>query len=781
MNEAHLWIGGALVLAVSCGVASARQSDGGAPGADGNVVRYDGHSVVRVTTRSARELLAVNALADSIWSHAIGVGPLDVQLAPGKADALGDLGIPFDVLIPDVQVLIDAERSQIAAAHADGGFAGREDAWFLTYRTFAEISGRLDLYAANNPTIVTVQQAGLSLQSRPIRAVRISAPDTPENPRSGRIQVFFNGCQHAREWISPMTVMYIAESLIEGWNNNDARLRSLLSKVEFIIVPVVNPDGYEFTWSTNRLWRKNRRSNGDGSIGVDLNRNWSVGWGGNDGSSSSPSSDVYRGPAAFSEPETASLRDFMLANPRIVASIDFHSYSQLILSPWGYTETLPPDAALFDTINTRMRDAIASVNGLFYTAGPTATTIYIASGTASDWTYGAIDGLGYGIELRDTGANGFILPADQILPTGRENLQGALALAEFAATPVAISFPGGVPTSLEAGVGTTFDVRIDSASGTLDPSSARLFQRTAGGTFTSTPLAPLGGAIFRATLPAEGCGRVLEFYVEAAATSGQVVRSPDAAPALVYSAASTQTTVAFDDACEAVNGWTVGAPGDNATTGLWGNGVPQATTAQPGADHSVGGTRCWMTDVRAGSAAGDFDIDGGTTTLTSPRMSAVVNGTASPDAAISYWRWYSNNAGARPGTNTMLVQISGNDGATWTQLELVSDSTGQWTNREFRIGDFVTPSDSIRVRFVARDLTGSLVEAGVDDVRLVVRGCPPNPADFNGDGFVDFFDFDDFVTCFEGGACPPGKSADFNNDGFVDFFDFDDFVIAFNG
>jgi len=111
----------------------------------------------------------------------------------------------------------------------------------------------------------------------------------------------------------------------------------------------------------------------------------------------------------------------------------------------------------------------------------------------------------------------------------------------------------------------------------------------------------------------------------------------------------------------------------------------------------------------------------------------------------------------------------------------VGDSTPQWTNREFRIADYVAPSDRIRVRFIARDLTGSLVEAGVDDVRLFARGCPPNPADFNGDGFVDFFDFDDFVTCFEGRACPPGKSADFNGDGFVDFFDFDDFVTAFTG
>jgi hypothetical protein len=287
----------------------------------------------------------------------------------------------------------------------------------------------------------------------------------------------------------------------------------------------------------------------------------------------------------------------------------------------------------------------------------------------------------------------------------------------------------------------------------------------------------VSGRDFIATIPAQLCGRVVEFYISANTTSGEVMTLPGGAPGALYSAGVVGEVTTYADGCEVATGWSSAAPGDNATTGIWSVSAPQATAAQPGADHSPSGTNCWITDGRAGTSVGTFDVDGGTTTLTSPRFSALGAG----DAIVSYWRWYSNDRGSNPGTNTMLVQISANDGATWAELETVSQNANAWVFREYRVSDIVTPSANMRVRFIARDLTGSIVEAGVDDVQCVVRGCPPDPADFNGDGSVDFFDYDDFVLCFEEITCPPERTADFNNDGSVDFFDYDDFVRAFEG
>ena len=123
-----------------------------------------------------------------------------------------------------------------------------------------------------------------------------------------------------------MTNMYAAQQLL-GQYGTDNSISEMLDEVDFFVIPVVNPDGYEYTWSSpsRRYWRKNRRVNANGSIGVDLNRNWGAGWGGG-GSSGIAASDIYRGTAPFSEPETQAMRDFYQSNPNVVSNIDFHAF-----------------------------------------------------------------------------------------------------------------------------------------------------------------------------------------------------------------------------------------------------------------------------------------------------------------------------------------------------------------------------------------------------------------------------------------------------------------------
>ena len=740
------------------------------------VVRFDGQRVVTVTVTSMRELLAVMNIAESVWTHTPGVGPVDVQVTPAQLDAITQLGLAVQVKIPDLQALIDAEAADIRARRAQ-----RDLTWFQNYKTLAEINTYLGQLAAANLATVSSFTIGNTLLGKPVNGIRITGPDLPGNLKSARPQIMFNACQHAREWVGPMTVMYFADQLLAGYGT-DQRITDILNNSEVIIIPVVNADGYDFTWTTNRLWRKNRRTNGDGSFGVDPNRNWSYQWGG-EGASTNPSAEDYRGPSAFSEPETQNLRNFVLANPRMRASIDFHSYSQLILSPWGWTSALPPDATIFDQLNSDIRSAIASVNGLFYTAGPIYTTIYPASGGAVDWNYGAGSTprkiLAFTIELRDTGANGFTLPADQIIPTGQENLAGALSLSESIAFPVKFTFPDGLPANADSGTTTNFRVNVVASPGsTLSTGSAKVFARPGStGAFTPATLTLISGTTYTATLPVSTCGSNVQFYLEAQTTAAATGRSPASAPTAFYTTPVQQTIVKYTDAAETSAGWTIGAAGDNASSGIWELAVPQATAAQPGADHSLAGTKCWITSAPAGASVGANDVDGGTTTLTSPTFDATTPAGFQPgDAYIEYWRWYSNDQGSAPNTDSMPIQISNNGGSTWTQLELVTDNANAWVNKRFKVSNFVAPTANMKLRFIARDLgSGSIVEAAVDDILATVVTCPCKPADFNCDGFVTGEDFDAYVDAFTAGSL----AADFDGDGFVTGEDFDAFVVAF--
>ncbi len=309
----------------------------------------------------------------------------------------------------------------LMTAAASGG-------WFDNYQTYDAYNLKLDEIAANYPQLATTFTAGTSLEGRPIRGIRIAGTGTGTVARKS---VFLNGIQHAREWVAGMVPMYIADRLTNEYGS-DPRVTNALDNAEFIIVPMVNPDGYEYSRTSNRQWRKNRRPNADGSFGVDLNRNFGVGWGLDSGSSSVPNSPTYRGPAPFSEPESQTIRDTFLANQQIVSHVDFHSYGQIMLSPWGYSLDPVPDQAILDQLTATMAGSIQSVHGEMYEHGD--AFLYLSSGTARDWTYGDQAAYSTTIELRPTSSNpGFELPPSEIIPTAEELFPAALDLAEFTA------------------------------------------------------------------------------------------------------------------------------------------------------------------------------------------------------------------------------------------------------------------------------------------------------------------------------------------------------------
>jgi hypothetical protein len=246
-----------------------------------------------------------------------------------------------------------------------------------------------------------------------------------------RPAVLLNACQHAREWIAPMTNMYIADAFTERYRT-DPRITRVLDRVRFVLIPVANPDGYVYSWTPGgRLWRKNRRPNPGGTIGVDLNRNWPYQWGG-DGASPSPASDTYRGGGPGSEPETANIQSLIRANPDLRAHVDMHSYFQLLLYPWAYTTELPPDNSTFAAIGARLQQAIIDAGGARWPFGPHRITLYAASGGMIDTTYGEHALHSWLFELR---GSGFVVPPTEIIPSGQEVLAAVLILAESLYTP----------------------------------------------------------------------------------------------------------------------------------------------------------------------------------------------------------------------------------------------------------------------------------------------------------------------------------------------------------
>lgn len=374
---------------------------------------FRGEVVVRVSPRSVADVRALEALSDDRWTcgPTNSDGTMDYRISRDRLSALDSTQIPYRIVVEDVQALID-----LAEAEQYGPFENR--AFFDAYPTYAQASAYVDSLVASYPQFATRISLGNSIQNRSIFALRLTSPVPPRGSSTRKPVVLINSIQHAREWISLTSTLFVATELLSGYAT-DPIDRRILDEYEVVVVPIVNPDGYNITWTSNRLWRKNARVISGSIRGVDLNRNWATGWGLSSGSSGSTTSDTYRGPSPFSEPESAALSGYINSIPKLVAHIDYHSFSQLILRPWGYQFANPPGRPWLDRIGNAMRSSILSATGASYTYGG-SDILYLASGVAPDWTFSTTGAFAVTVELRDTGTNGFILPTSAIVPTGND-------------------------------------------------------------------------------------------------------------------------------------------------------------------------------------------------------------------------------------------------------------------------------------------------------------------------------------------------------------------------
>ncbi len=742
----------ALLLAASTASVSFAQ---GALG----LVRYDGDKVVQVRLDTEKQVEFMRDLGADMWSHRGGVGLREYRVTPDQLRDLENSGIAFDVVVPNVQSLVDAERASLLAPRGGADY-------FESYHRYEDMSQFVNDLQLAHPGRATRVSVGQSLEGREIFGVKISGDNGP----SQKPAVVFSAMQHAREWIAGTTALYLANELLEGYGV-DGAVTSALDAVDVYIVPIVNPDGYVWTWDVERLWRKNRRNNGGGTIGVDTNRNFSVGWGLNGGSDNFGSSELYRGVAPFSEPESAALANFIESIPTVRAHVDLHCYSELILSPWGWTEDPTDDAAAFDSLNASLQDAIAGVHGRVYTAGPAGSTLYIASGTAPDWSYGELGAFGWTFELRPAtaGQGGFVIPPDQIVPTGEEIFPAVLVLTEFAANDIYFNSLR-EPAYVDAASGAEVSIGATPTRGTdiNESASALRYRVGATGPFSSAPLSFGAMNVATGAFPPAVCGQSVEYYFEIVTATGTQTFPVEGASSPL-SLTAFDAAIALEDDFASDLGWTVGATGDAATTGVWVRGVPNATNYQPSSgDPNGSGGECFYTGFSApGAGDGAEDIDGGATTFTSPLFDAA---SASGEAFLSYSRWLGSNGSG--GSDYLRTFLSNDGGSSWTLVDSVTEDTRVWTPRQIRVADYLTPTSTMRVRFVAADAgSPSVSEAAVDDVRIVLLGCASLSGDINGDGVVNFTDLNGVLGSFGATGAPGFNPADVDNDGDVDFTD----------
>ena len=335
-----------------------------------------------------------------------------------------------------IRILGDFDEKVARGGHESGfDFPGPDS----RFHNYSELTTALQGLATRNSDIARVHSIGKTIEGRDMWAININTtPADLAKGSSGKPGMIYMGNHHAREHLSLEVPLMFAEYLLN--NRNDKLVGKLIESRDIWIVPMVNPDGAEYDIATGkyRSWRKNRRKNADGTWGVDLNRNYSYQWG-TGGSSNDGSSEVFMGPRPFSEPETQAIRDFIEAHLNAKVLLTFHTYSELVLYPWGHTYDPVEnnrDHQVFET----MAKTMAGWNK--YTPEQTSE-LYIASGDTTDWAYGTHGIFAFTFELSPASPwdGGFYPGAKVIDKVFQDNLKPCLYLLEFADDPYRVLGP----------------------------------------------------------------------------------------------------------------------------------------------------------------------------------------------------------------------------------------------------------------------------------------------------------------------------------------------------
>jgi hypothetical protein len=667
-----------------------------------------------------------------VASHegAVVPGRLTDVLATGvDLERLRALGVPHKVLIED---LVAHYQSRLVP----GGVQelGTYGAWLTPafgqgsmggYYTFTEMESVLDQIAAAYPALTFKTNIGSSIENRQLWMVKVSDnPGIDEDEPESR----FDALHHAREPMGMHATLWFLLWLVESYGS-DPLATHLVDQREIYFVPCVNPDGYAYNEQTNPSgggnWRKNRRQNPGGSVGVDLNRNYTAFWGwDNVGSSGSQSSSTYRGSGPGSEPEVNTMETFISARDFRTA-LSSHSYGNLWLSAYGYAAVEPANQDEHDEIAGRA----TAINR--HWRGPFSTHLYIGNGIINDFDYQMNDVMSWTPEIGSP-SQGFWPPTERIIPLAEKNL---LAFARTAQGAGAfLHDPQLIPAELPPGNG--FIEAGESASWPLT-------LRNGGRGPTTTPvtvtvISPTSNFPNAAVGVQTEVFPVIPSFSEVSSTAPvRIDVAPNAPEGTVIDFTLTVTHGGYTtthsssfvvgearpvllDELENDHGWTVSS---TANDGQWVRGDPIGTFSgpepvNPAEDTTAApGVMCWMTGNGGGNAASD-DVDNGSTTLRSP----VFDLSAVKTATLTYSRWY---ADLSPTDDWFETDVSNDAGASWTALENLTTNENAWTTMSFELHDLLPLTDRMQLRFVADDEANSLVEAAIDDVTVLTRDPDP--------------------------------------------------------
>ncbi|KAL8770181.1 MAG: hypothetical protein Q9209_004023 [Squamulea sp. 1 TL-2023] len=389
-------------------------------------INYDGYKVIRLSVGSSLQKVEtlIQNLSLSTWNG----GP--------KPNAEVDVVVPadkvkeFESSTAEMQKTVMHENLGASIAQesdfSDYRLGSANASWFNTYHAYAEHLQFLNDLAATYPSNAEIVTIGNSLQGRPITGIHFYGTGL----KGKKPAVVLHGTVHAREWITTMVTEYLAYSFLSGFASN-AEVRNLLNKYDYYIFPVVNPDGFVYSQTNDRLWRKNRQStSGSACLGHDINRNWNYQWSTPGGASTDPCAADFKGTAPADAPETVVLANFLnklsRSTQKLKLFIDYHSYSQLFMTPYGYSCTIvAANNAEYQSLAQGVVAAIRAVYGTVFKSGPICPTIYQVSGASVDYVADVARAqYSFTSELRDTGKYGFVLPAEQILPSGVEAFAG---------------------------------------------------------------------------------------------------------------------------------------------------------------------------------------------------------------------------------------------------------------------------------------------------------------------------------------------------------------------
>lgn len=637
-------------------------------------------------------------------------GRVVILATPAEEDRLRSTGFTVHILLEDF------------AAHASA--ARGKGTGFGAFHTYSETTERLDDLHALYPHLTSAKFAlGTTAEGRTLWAIKVS--DNPDLDES-EPELLFTGAHHAREPMSVEACLMLIEYLCAN-HGSDPRVTQLVDGREIFFVPIVNADGYAFNESVapngGGYWRKNRRDNGDGTFGVDLNRNYPYEWGGA-GASTDPDSDDYRGPTAASEPETQAMIAFATSRSFSVVQ-NFHTFRGMTLYPWGYTTDPTTDDSTYRDIAAQM----TADNG--YTPGQASQILYHTSGDAESWfhgeqllkgkTFAFSNEIGWGSDL-------FWPPDDRIPFLFQENLEPALHLIEIAGPSMLLR-----GHRLTSGSGEDLLNPGDVGYLSLDLQCAGVMSDLQGvqvELLSQDPLVTVSGGV-------RSLGDL----------SARELRNLDADPFLVSvdplkpASSTADFVVRFtwsggsQDAPLQVS---VGAPvvvfsdGFESGAGAWSMGVPWGLTT---AASNRGSTS--MTDSPAGLYA-----NGAVAVL---ELAAPIDLTSVPLPYLSFWTKYE----LERNWDFCTVEAS-RDGTTWEFVRNVSATNTAWQFWTIPMARYAgEPSVRLRFRLLSDVIAGQFDGWYIDDV--AVSGPGPVDARRVGDpASGHYYEVVDAVASWEG-------------------------------